>query len=108
MQNYNGLGNTLTLTAPYAVTAGQGALVGATFGVSKLALSAGQRGPFELAGAYELPKDGAAIAEGVRVYWDNTNRRCTATASGNTLIGIAAIARVAGDTTVSVRLNGAF
>jgi predicted RecA/RadA family phage recombinase len=108
MQNYVAPGNTLTLTAPYAVTSGQGALVGATFGVAKVALALGARGPFEVVGVYDLPKDGAAIGEGVRVYWDNTNRRCTATASTNTLIGIAAIARVAGDATVSVRLNGAF
>lgn len=108
MRNYSGVGNTLTLTAPYDVASGGGALIGATFGVSKLALKAGQRGPFEVTGAYDLPKDNAAVVEGVRAYWDNANKVVTATANGNTLIGVFTVARSAGAATANVRLNGSF
>ena len=34
MKNYVQPGNTITLTAPYAVTSGDGLLVGAIFGVA--------------------------------------------------------------------------
>lgn len=107
MKNFKALGNALALTAPYAVASGNGALIGAIFGVAKIAIASGAKGPFEVVGVYELPKDGNAIAEGVKVYWDNTNRRVTATATNNTLIGAATLARLAADTTVTVRLNGA-
>lgn len=108
MRNYTGVGNALTLTAPYDVASGGGALVGATFGVSKLALKAGQRGPFEVTGCYDLPKDAAAAIEGARAYWDNTARVVTATAAGNALIGVFTAARSAASTAANVRLNGSF
>ena len=108
MRNYTGIGNTLTLTAPAILASGAGALVGATFGVSKLALAAGQRGPFEVVGCYDLPKDANAAAEGGRAYWDNAAKVVTATAAGNTLIGVFTAARSAAATTANIRLNGSF
>jgi predicted RecA/RadA family phage recombinase len=107
MRNYTGVGDTLTLTAPYDVASGGGALIGATFGVSKLPLKAGQRGPFELTGAYDLPKDNAAVAEGARAYWDTAGKVVTATANG-TPVGVFTAARSAGAASANVRLNGAF
>jgi predicted RecA/RadA family phage recombinase len=41
----------------------------------------------------------------VRVFWDNTNRRITATATGNFQVGIATQAALAADATVRVWLN---
>lgn len=108
MRNFTAVGNTLTLTAPYDVASGGGALVGATFGVSKGTLKAGQRGPFDVVGCFDLPKDANAAGEGVRAYWDNTNKVVTATAAGNTLIGVFTAARAAGTATANVRLNGSF
>lgn len=108
MRNYTGVGNTLTLTAPYDVASGAGALVGATFGISKGTLKAGARGPFEVVGCYEQPKDGNAAGEGVRAYWDNANKVVTATAAGNTLIGVFTAARSAAAASANVRLNGSF
>lgn len=108
MRNYTGRGDTLMLTVAAAVASGAGALVGATFGVSKLALAAGQRGPFEVVGCFDLAKDANAVGEGVRAYWDNTNKVVTATAAGNTLIGVFTAARAAGAATANVRLNGSF
>ncbi len=108
MRNYTAAGNTLMLTVAAATASGAGVLVGATFGVSKLALAAGQRGPFEVTGCYDLPKDGNAVGEGVRAYWDNAAKVVTATAAGNTLIGVFTAARSAGAATANVRLNGSF
>lgn len=108
MLNYLGEGDTVVLTAPYAVASGGGALIGNTFGVAKIAIASGVKGPFLLEGRVSLPKDANAIGEGVKVYWDNTNKVVTATAAGNTLIGVSGAARLPGDSTVHVRLNGAF
>lgn len=108
MKNFLGHANDQNLTAPYAVASGAGALVGATFGVAKIAIAQGVRGPFTLVGKFELPKDANAIGEGVRVYWDNTAKVVTATATNNTLIGVSTTAKLAGDATAHVRLNGSF
>lgn len=108
MKNFLGHSNDQMLTAPVAVASGGGALVGAIFGVAKTNIAQGTRGPFCLTGKFEMPKDANAIAEGARVYWDNTNKVMTATANGNTLVGVATLAALAATTTVHVRLNASF
>lgn len=108
MKNFLGHANDQMLTAPYGVASGAGAQIGAIFGVSKSALAPGVRGPFCLTGKFELPKDAAAIAEGARVYWDNTAKVVTATAGTNLLIGVCTSAVLAAGTTAHVRLNGSF
>jgi predicted RecA/RadA family phage recombinase len=108
MKNFLGHSSDQMLTAPVALASGGGALVGAIFGVAKTNIAQGQRGPFCLTGKFEMPKDANAIAEGARVYWDNTNKVVTATANGNTLIGVATLAALAATSTVHVRLNGSF
>jgi predicted RecA/RadA family phage recombinase len=58
---------------------------------------------------HKLAKVGSqAWTVGALVYWDNTNKRFTTTASGNLLAGCAAEAASsgAGVTTGVVRLNG--
>jgi predicted RecA/RadA family phage recombinase len=104
-------GSTLTLTASRAVTAGQGMLRGATFGVAVNDVANGATGEFDVTGVFTLPKVGAqAQAEGVLVYWDNTNFNVTTTVGSNTKIGVVATTggELAAATTVAVRLNGAF
>jgi predicted RecA/RadA family phage recombinase len=104
-------GDTLDLTAPYAVSSGGGALVGATFGVATTDLASGALGAFWLKGVYALTKaTGASTggAQGALAYWNNTNRNVTAVASGNTKIGVFTATCVDADTTARVRLNGAF
>jgi predicted RecA/RadA family phage recombinase len=110
MKNFVQSGVNVTLPAPYAVTSGQGALVGALFGVASADYANGALGEFVTQGVFDLPKAGSqAWTVGVKVYWDNTNRVCTTTASGNTLIGVAtaAVAGGAGDTIGRVRLGWA-
>jgi Uncharacterized conserved protein len=111
MKNYVQLGATLTLTAPYAVTSGDGLLVGAIFGVAAGDAASGATVEAALTGVFDLTKIGSqAWTVGAKVYWDDTNKRCTTVATDNTLIGVAveAVASGAGDTIGRVRLNGSF
>ncbi len=111
MKNFVQEGETLTLTAPYAVTSGLGALVGSIFGVAVGDVANGAEGEFKVEGVFDLVKAASqAWTVGAKVYWDNTNKVCTTTASGNTLIGVAVVAvgSGAGETIGCVRLNGSF
>ncbi len=90
MRNFIQPGNSLAIAVPYAtgVSAGQGVLVGALFGVA--AVDGVQNAMIEAQtqGVFDLTKEPAlAIAAGVRVFWDNTNRRITTTAAGNFQVG---------------------
>lgn len=98
----------VTLAAPYAVNSGAGALVGALFVVAGTTLANGETGAFVTRGVFDLTKVGSqAWTVGAKVYWDNTNKYCTTTSSGNTLIGVAlvAVGSGAGETTGRVRLG---
>lgn len=104
--NYIQDGDQIELAAPYAVASGGGALIGALFGVAQVALANGERGAFAIEGVHELAKaTGEAWTEGAKIYWDNTNKRCTTTSSGNTLIGVASEAAVSAATVGRVRLG---
>ena len=111
MKNYVQPGNTITLTAPYAVASGDGLLVGAIFGVAAGDAASGATVETALVGVFDLTKIGSqAWTVGAKVYWDDTNKRCTTVATDNTLIGVAvdAVAGGAGDTIGRVRLSGSF
>ena len=111
MKNYVQPGNTITLTAPYAVASGDGLLVGSIFGIASGTTAIGESVEAALTGVFDITKIGSqAWSVGAKVYWDDTNKRCTNVATSNTLIGVAteAVAGGAGDTIGRVRLNGAF
>ena len=111
MKTYVQPGNTITLTAPYAVASGDGLLVGSIFGVASGTAALGETVEAALTGVYDLKKVASqAWAAGDKVYWDNTAKEATKTATSNTLIGVAteAVAGGAGDTIGRVRLNGSF
>ena len=111
MKNYVQPGNTVTLTAPYAVASGDGLLVGSIFGVAAGTAALGDAVEAALTGVYDLKKVASqAWAAGDKVYWDNTAKEATKTTTSNTLIGVAvvAVAGGAGDTIGRVRLNASF
>lgn len=111
MKNYVQPGNTLTLTAPYAVTSGDGLLVGSIFGIASGDAALGELVETALVGVFDITKAGSqAWTVGAKVYWDDTNKRTTSVATSNTLIGVAteAVAGGAGDTVGRVRLNASF
>ena len=111
MKNFVQPGNTVTLTAPYAVASGDGLLVGSIFGIATGTAALGEPVETALVGVFDITKIGSqAWTVGAKIYWDDTNKRTTSVANSNTLIGAAteAVAGGAGDTIGRVRLNGAF
>ncbi len=111
MKNFVQPGNTITLTAPYAVASGDGLLVGSIFGISAGAAALGEPVETALVGIFDITKVGSqAWTVGAKVYWDDTNQRCPTVATDNPLIGVAveAVASGAGDTIGRVRLNATF
>lgn len=111
MRNYIQPGHALTLAAPADVASGDGLLVGAIFGIASHDALTGAEVETQLTGVVEIAKAASqAWTVGARIYWDNTAKRATNVASGNTLIGVAVLAVGAGaeETVGRVRLNGAF
>ncbi|WP_119154152.1 DUF2190 family protein [Caldimonas tepidiphila] len=107
MRNFLQPGETVTLAAPYAVVAGQGLLVGTLFGVAVSDAANGASVEARTVGVCDLTAvSGDTGSVGSKVYWDNTNRRCTTISTGNTLIGCLLAPKANGQTTMRVRLNG--
>lgn len=111
MKNFIQDGDTLTVTAPYALSSGNGCLVGSLFGVAVTDALISTEVEIQTVGVFDLPKAGSqAWSVGARVYWDDTAKSCTTTASTNKLIGVAvaAVGSGADETTGRVRLTAAF
>jgi predicted RecA/RadA family phage recombinase len=107
MNNYTQPGDVLTLTAPYDVASGGGALVGSIFCVATSAVASGARGEFKTTGVFGLNKTAAqAWTEGQKLYWDNTAKEVTSVSTSNTLIGCATAPAANPSASGSVRLNG--
>jgi predicted RecA/RadA family phage recombinase len=118
MQNYVQAGQTISVTAPAAVDAGDLVVVGNIFGVAVTDAESGDPVEISTGGVYTLPRtDGVAWTQGQRVYWDATAGEVTSDADVDTagdpqnlLIGVsmAVVADTAGINTGLVRLNAAF
>jgi predicted RecA/RadA family phage recombinase len=115
MQNYVHRGETLSVAAPYAVNSGGGVKAGSIFGVAVYNAVLGASLEIMVEGVFDLAKDTSTFNGGDKVYWDDTNKVATSTATGNSLIGIADLPQASGvaapggasgDATVRVRLNG--
>ena len=97
MKNFVQPGANLTLPAPYARASGEGALIGSIFGVASVDVANGVDAVFVTEGVFDLAKAASqAWTVGAKVYWDNTAKNCTTTASANTLIGVATAAAASG------------
>lgn len=100
-------GKSLTLAAPYDRVAGQGALVGLIFGVATCTVLSGVSAEFATESVFELTKVGSqAWTVGARIFWDDSNKRCTTVGTANTPIGVCteAVASGAGDVLGRVKL----
>jgi predicted RecA/RadA family phage recombinase len=110
MTNYVQPGEVLTLTAPSGdVVAGRPYLIGSLLVVATI--SAEETLPFTgiTVGVVSYTKPGSqAWTEGAKIYWDDSAKKFTTTAGGNTLVGVAveAVGSGAGETTGKVRLDG--
>lgn len=109
MNNYIKPGNVLTVPAPAAVLSGAGVLVGSLFGVACGDAASGADVEIQVVGVFEMPKaTGAAWTLGQRLYWDDTAKNLTGTASTHKLVAIAVAVAASGDTVGVARLTAAF
>lgn len=100
-------GDVLTLSAPYAVTPGDGLLVGSLFGIASAAAALNAAVEVQTEGVWDVAKTaGQTFAQGALVYWDNAAKSVTSVSAGNYRIGVATQAAAGGDATARVRLNG--
>ena len=87
---------------------GAGVIIGNLFGVANGDAQTGKPVVLSTVGVFDLPKTTANdITVGAALYWNDTAKEVTTTASGNTKIGVA-IAAKSGAGTVATRLNGTF
>lgn len=108
MKNYVNAGANLTVTAAAAVSGGDGVLTGAIFGIAQGDAAISEEVVVVRSGVFDLPKlEAQAWTAGAKVYWDSGNGWCTTVASGNTLIGAAAVAAANPSTVGRVLLDGA-
>lgn len=99
-------GDVLNHTAAAALISGQALLLGVRLGVALTDAAIGDTIAVAVKGVFDLPKLSTDnVAQGAALYWDDTNKRLTVTATANTLAGYAAAASGAGVATVNISLN---
>jgi predicted RecA/RadA family phage recombinase len=107
MKNKVQSGKVVTVSAPYAVSSGQGVQVGSLFGVASCDAANGAFVEIDRTGVFDITALTADTgAQGAKVYWDNTARRLTTTATSNTLVGCLTSAKGGSDVTARVLLDG--
>lgn len=89
-----------------AVVSGQTILIGTKIGVAMKDYAANEAGVYRVTGVIGIPKKaGDTPAAGAALYWDNTSKYLTTTASGNTYAGWAFAAALSADATVAAKIN---
>lgn len=108
MDNFVQPGEIITLTAPSGgVTAGTPVLIGALVVIPCVSVAQTVQFSAYVTGVFEVPKaTGDAWGEGEKVYWDVGDTNFNQSASGNTLVGVAAAAAGSSDATGYVRFDG--
>lgn len=96
--------DTLTMVAPAGgVVVGVPVLIGAVCLIPIVTAAAGEKFAGRAEGVFDLPKAaGVALAAGVLVDWNATNKNCVANGTGTHDLGYAVEAAAAGDATVRV------
>ncbi|MBT9386978.1 DUF2190 family protein [Pseudooceanicola sp. CBS1P-1] len=108
MKTYIQPGESLTLPAPYDVSSGGGVLVGGLFGFAQHDALAGADVTLERRGVFTHAKTSAqAWTVGAQVYWDDTAKVLTTTATDNTLVGAATAIAANPSDTGEVLVDGA-
>ena len=90
-----------------ALASGAGVKIGLRIGVCLVDIAATTgSGAVAMEGVFKIVKaTGQAWTQGALVYWDDTNKNFTTTASGNTLAGYIWEPAASGDTVGYVKLN---
>lgn len=104
MKNSVQTGNTLTVTAPYNLSSGDGCLVGQIFGVACEDALISTPVELDVCGVKDLKKtNNLAVAQGDLMYWNDTNRELTKTSS-DTPVAVCVQTAVTASTVVRVAL----
>ncbi len=104
--NYIQEGKALNYTPSGAdVASGDFLVIGAIGAVAKTDIADGKTGAVHICGVFSVAKASGSITQGAKLYWNSTNSNLTTTASGNTIVGVAAAAAASGDATVPLLLN---
>lgn len=103
--NYVQEGKALYYTSGADIKSGDFVLIGALGGVAKTDIANSKSGAVHVKGVFSVAKASGAITQGAKLYWNSTNSNLTTTASGNTIVGVAAEAAASGDATVKLLLN---
>jgi predicted RecA/RadA family phage recombinase len=108
MKNYIQDDDNITVAAPYAVSSGDGCLVGSLFGVAIDDADIAADVVLVTEGVFELTKVSTEVwTVGEIVYWnDGTAKSTTTTAGSNKRIGVAIQAAANPSATGIVRLDG--
>lgn len=91
MKNFIQPGDAIDSVAPAGgVVSGLPVIIGSLIGISSVTVAEGTPFVLQRCGIYRLPKVSAqAWTQGAKIYW-TSGGQATTTASGNTLLGIAA------------------
>lgn len=108
MKTYVQPGEVVTLTAPTGgVVSGTPYRIGSLVVIAAASAAEGARFSAHVTGVFRVPKAaGAAWTEGEKLYWDDTAKAFTPSATGNTLAGVAVMAAAEGATSGAIRLDG--
>lgn len=90
MKNFIQPGKSIDFTAPAGgVVSGRPVVLGSLIGISSVTADEGKQASMETEGVFELSKVSAqAWVVGAKIYWDDTAKKVTTTATDNTLIGV--------------------
>lgn len=106
MKNFLQEPHIIDVIAPADVASGDLVIVGKLFGVAATSAKSGETVAVQTTGCFTLPKVSAqAITAGAEVYFDNTAKLVTTTATSNTLIGHAIAAAANPSGSIPVRLS---
>ena len=98
-------GKSIDYTPEMDISAGSVIVQNNLIGITKLEIKAGRLGALAVVGVFDVVKGNTAIPIGSKVYWDNTAKQVTLTATNNALLGITVQESTAEDTVVRVRLG---
>nr|WP_199082934.1 DUF2190 family protein [Pedobacter sp. ASV19] len=87
------------------IASGDLVLFGGLAGVAVTNIANGGVGSVQLTGVFKIAKAAGAITQGAKLYYVSADKNLSTTASGNTLVGVAARAALTGDSTVDLLLT---
>ncbi len=98
-------GNTIDYKPANDISAGTVVVIGNLVGVANVPIKANSLGSISVQGAYEINKANGAIVAGDFIYWNDTDKNVTTSASGTSFFGIALRDAASAEGTATVLLQ---